>query len=238
MLESEDFQRVLAAAAHDFAAILVAGDPDALVATCPGWNLTDLSRHLGTVHRWAAACIRTGTPADETEGPTVQTGLLPWFREGAEDLLDLLAERDPQEPSWTFGPRPRVVGFWSRRQAHETVMHLWDARHSQGFIDPLESRLAADGVDEVCTMFFPRQVRLKRISPLREGLRLVATDVPGFEAVLAGDGTDPRAVVDTTAYATASDLLLGLWGRRGGSDWVVEGNPEVIGRVLSAGVVP
>jgi uncharacterized protein (TIGR03083 family) len=238
MLESDEFQRVLAAATHDFAVTLAAGDPDARVATCPGWNLADLGRHLGTIHRWATACIRTGAPANETEGPHVHADLLPWFREGAEDLIDLLAERDPQEPTWTFGPRPRVVGFWSRRQAHETVMHLWDARHSLGFVDPLEARLAVDGIDEVAMMFFPRQVRLERISPLREGLRLVATDVPGFESVLAGDGTDPGAAADTTAYAAASDLLLGLWGRQGWSDWVVEGNPEVVGRVLSAGVVP
>ena len=38
-------------------------------------------------------------------------------------------------------------------------MHRWDLGAALGR-DRLPERLAADGVDEVVTMFFPRQVRL------------------------------------------------------------------------------
>ncbi|MFF0220010.1 maleylpyruvate isomerase N-terminal domain-containing protein [Streptomyces vinaceus] len=40
------------------AAVLDEGDVAAPVATCPGWTLGDLTRHVGFVQRWCTVLLR------------------------------------------------------------------------------------------------------------------------------------------------------------------------------------
>ena len=139
------------------------------------------------------------------------------FREGGAALLAGLRSAGPDRPCWSFGSKASTAAFWFRRQAHETVLHAWDADASQGRQSSIPSGLAADGVDEVLTLFFPRQVRMGRIPSLDVGLALEPTDVPGVRWVLAGDGTGPGSAPDAPASATlrapAETLLLVLWKR-------------------------
>jgi len=107
-----------------------------------------------------------------------------------------------------FGPRPRVVDFWVRRQALETAVHRWDLLDATGARADLPADLAADGVDEVATMMYPRQVRLERIEPLAAAVGLVCTDAPQ-SSLIGADGVAPAATVS----GPASDLLLLLWRR-------------------------
>ena len=79
-----------------------------------------------------------------------------------------------------FGPKPRTASFWQRRMPHETTLHAWDAARALGYADPLDRELAADGVDEVVTIFVPRQVRLGRLEPAAVSVELRATDAPGW----------------------------------------------------------
>ena len=53
-------------------------------------------------------------------------------------------------------------------------MHRWDLGAALGRDPGYPDALAADGVDEVVTMFFPRQVRLQRTAPLSTSLAVVA----------------------------------------------------------------
>ncbi|WP_350271550.1 maleylpyruvate isomerase N-terminal domain-containing protein [Frondihabitans sucicola] len=73
--------------------------------TCPGWTITDLTRHLGQVHRWAHAQL-TGTPDDGTS-PGDEELLVTWFDEGASRLLEALRQRDATDPCATIYPRCR-----------------------------------------------------------------------------------------------------------------------------------
>lgn len=237
MLTRDQYVASLERDAHDFSALLRASDVTAMVPSCPGWNLLDLSRHLATVHRWAADCLVASANADETDAPTERDGLQAWFDEGAGRLVELLRTTDPAMPTWNFGPPPRTAAFWSRRQAHETSVHLWDARLSRGLTVPIGDDLAADGVDEVITMFFPRQVRLQRIRPLERGLRIELTDADA-SYVLAGDGTDPAAATIATVRGSSSDVLLALWGRAEVDDLEVIGDRDIVRTVLRSGIVP
>ena len=89
-------------------------------------------------------------------------------------------------------------------------MHLYDALASQGATDSwdVDPELAWDGVDEVASVFYPRQVRLGRTDPLPAPVRLTASDL-GRSAVFepAGEG-EPVELA-----APATELLLVLWGR-------------------------
>ena len=117
-------------------------------------------------------------------------------------------------------------------------MHLWDARLSQGLAAPIASNLAADGVDEVVTMFFPRQVRLKRIPPLEYGLMIELIDSADVRYVLAGDGSDPDAATVATLRGPSADVLLALWGRSDIDGLEVVGDRATARAILRSGIVP
>lgn len=198
-----------------FADLLATTDLGAAVPTCPGWTVTDLAHHLGTVHRWAAGAVREGRPLDlEETGPADRDGLVAWYREGADDLTALLTATDEAAEVWSFGPKPRTARFWSRRQAHETAMHAEDLGLAAGAVPALPADLALDGVDEVVTLFFPRQARLGRTVPLEHSLALVPDGVARW--VLAGDGatsSDDVPVTDATLAGPAQVLVRLLWQR-------------------------
>jgi uncharacterized protein (TIGR03083 family) len=174
--------------------------------------------------------------------PTDRAGLLAWYDDGAGTLLDLLAGTDPDTPCWTFGPRPSTARFWFRRQAHEHAVHAWDAFASQGRARPIDAALAVDGVDEVVRMFFPRQVRLRRIEPLTRSLAVAPGDVVGGAQVLAGDGTQEVTPdgADATVTGSVGLLELLLWGRATLDDegLTVTGDPAAAQAVLAAAIVP
>jgi uncharacterized protein (TIGR03083 family) len=201
----------------------------------------DLVEHLGCVHRWAAGIVRTRERA-EGDGPAAvydDGGLAPWFAEGAAALTATLLATDPTDSCWTLA-RPHTVGFWSRRQAHETTVHRVDLADALGAAAPLDPALAADGVDEAVTMFFPRQVRLGREQPLSDSLALV-DEATGRRWLLAGDGTGAQdETVDASLTAPAADLLLLIWRRRSIDDTsaTVSGDAGAVRRVLSADLTP
>lgn len=240
VLTVERYVETLSRDAAAFVDVLRSADPTTPVADCPGWTLLDLGRHLASVHRWALEIVTTGEKADEPEAPTGRDALVAWAAEGADLLAAALLDVDPERPTWSFGPPPRLASFWARRQAHETAMHLGDAlravRRAEEAVLPTE--LAADGVDEVVTVFFPRQVRFGRTAPLTHGVRIELTDVPGPSWVLAGDGADPGASWSATVSGAAYDVLLALWGRAGLGTLEVAGDADAARAAFSGAPTP
>lgn len=236
MLTRDELLGALARDQAAFVELLRASDLTSPVPDCPGWTLADLGGHLGSVHGWARGAIETGAPGEEPPPPADPAHLADWYADQAAALLDTLVTTPAGTESWTFGPRPRTVDFWVRRQPHETSVHLRDARRAVGLDVAVGTALAADGVDEVVTMFFPRQVRLERIPPLAAGVRLVATDT-GQEWVLAGDGTDAGTAYAATLRGTAESLLLWLWRRDGGTV-EVEGDESAVAAAYATALTP
>lgn len=214
-VEHTEHHARLIAAAHRVRTILADGDLAREVEACPGWDLADLGQHLGGIYRFATTGIIEGRGVDEPTGPRERAEMLDWFDTGFASVLEAFEPRDWSRDCWTFSP-PHSVGFWIRRMCHETSLHLWDAETSQGRAARMDSALAADGVDEVVTMFFPRQVRLGRIAALQDCVQVVLTDQIDVPALLFhGDGTSATAgiVPDAVVRGPASDVLLMLWKR-------------------------
>jgi uncharacterized protein (TIGR03083 family) len=217
-------------------ACIDAGPLSAPVAGCPGWDLRQLVVHLGRTHRWATAAL--GSTEQPAYPPRPDDDrLAPWFAEGGADLVAMLRALDPERPCWSFSPDHATAAFWVRRQAQETAVHRWDAQHALGRAELIDATLAADGVDEVAQVFYPRQVALGRREPLGIAVRLRPDDAG--EPVVLGEGT-PVAEVS----GPAEDLLLALWRRRPGEDLVRDGTLRVDGdrdaalRVLTEVLVP
>ncbi len=208
-----DWIDLLTDATDRFASLLAEGDLDAPVPTCPGWALRDLADHLGGVHQWSRHAVVVGDAKGvATAPPSDREGLVAWYRDSAAELVATLAATPADAPAWAFGPEPHVAGFWLRRQTHETTMHTYDALLALGRPDEwtIGADLAWDGVEEVASVFYPRQVRLGRTEPLAGTLTITPTD-PGLAdvvPVLLGDA-DP--IVDLTG--PAADLLRALWHR-------------------------
>lgn len=212
---TDDWSSLLADATWDFADFLEGADPTAVVPSCPGWTVADLVDHLGGVHQWAWHAVVAGNPNGEPEpAPSDPQELVGWYSAHAGALRETLAAVGPAADAWTFGTE-QTTGWWLRRQTHETLMHTRDLLGAIGQVDEwsIEPALAWDGVAEVATEFYPRQVRLGRCEPLPGTLRLVATDVPDAEPVVIGEA-DPLVEV----RAPAVDVLLMLWHRQESDD--------------------
>lgn len=185
--------------------VLTEADLNASVAACPGWRLRDLVLHLGQVHRWATAIVRTTQLQPEPEVSVRDSALRRWFDEGAQELTTTLAAADPAAPCWSF-TADRTAGFWVRRQALETAVHRWDAQCAEGEPDPIDPELAADGVAEVVDLMLPRQLRLGRVGALPHAVTLRALDTGTTRTI--GEH-DPVAEL----HGPAELLLLLLWHR-------------------------
>ncbi len=206
--------------------------------------MTDLTHHLGSIYSWVRTVLTTdpGTrPAPRSESTAdLPTGLAArqWWQQEFDQLLTVLDGLDPETPAWNWAPQPKRAAFWQRRMAHETVVHRWDAQLAISAAEPIEAKLASDGVSEVLDTWLPAGRRI--INQPRYGVvQLVAVDT-GQEWFLRlrGEGValldtdtlldtdDPRARVHVSG--TASDLLLALYGRLGFDLLAVTGDATLL----------
>ncbi|MGW1028390.1 maleylpyruvate isomerase family mycothiol-dependent enzyme [Streptomyces sp. NPDC002577] len=206
--------RLLALAAEE-------AGPDAKVPTCPGWQVRDLLRHTGMVHRWATAFVAEGHTAYRPDGDLPDLDgdeLLAWFRAGHRALVETLATAPPDVACWSFLPAPSPLAFWARRQAHETAVHRFDAEAARGGT-PAEigTDFATDGIDELLRGFHARRKSAVRTDEPRV-LRLRATDTDAVWTVrLSAEPpvteTDDVGEADCEISGPAARLYLSLWNR-------------------------
>jgi uncharacterized protein (TIGR03083 family) len=214
-------------------------------APVPGldWAMRDLVTHVGGVHRWAEAIVRTASPTLKVaEGAVVGSGpaddeLLSWFRSGLAMLIDTLSAAPGDLECAAFLPAPDPLTFWARRQAHETAVHRSDAEAALGARTPVDAAFAADGMDELLLGFAAR----RREPPALAGVvALECGDAPSWRVRMGGerivaeragtraggsadDGADSGAGV--RVRGGASDLYLWLWNRP--ADVTIEGEPAL-----------
>lgn len=215
-MEPAEHLHHLAHEAGSFSAALL--DDAAPVVHCPGWDVAELVRHLGRVHRWATGHVRGTSSVDERRPPPDgSTALRGWFAAGARDLLAALESTGPDQACPVLDGAPGSASFWSRRQALETAVHRWDAELAHGRPGAIDPDLAADGVAEVADVLLPRQLRLGRLPPGFAPVLLVPDGHPiDRGALLCSDpaGTAPVAIVT----GAADRLFLLLWHRVGPDD--------------------
>lgn len=197
---------------------------DAAVPTCPGWQIRDLLRHTGAVHRWATAFLVEGhtsvRPLPEGPAPDVtDPALLSWFRDGHAALVGALRAAPADLDCWTFlRGSASPVEFWARRQAHETTIHRVDAEYARGgHADGISPELAADGIDELLAGFHGRRSSAVRTDAPRV-LRVRTQDTGEVWTVRLSDGPpvtarDASGRADCELSGPAVDMYLALWNR-------------------------
>jgi uncharacterized protein (TIGR03083 family) len=214
--------------------LAAAVDLAAPVPAAPGWDTTQLLRHVGLVHTRTSVILRTGT----MERPTRENGMLPeaprvgvldWYRKTlARVVADLRALGDPDRPVYAFAPAHRRAGFWPRRMAQETTVHRVDAEQAVGRpVGAIDPALAVDGVDELFSVFVAVFGGGRSPGDGRT-VHLHATDAEGEWLIRFAEGDVAvdvgHAKGDAAVRGPAADLLLWLWGRRPLDDLEVFGD--------------
>ena len=207
------------------------GPLDAPVPGCPGWDVEQLLRHIGDIHRWATTIVRervSGRLQRDFEGPAGRDALLEWYRDGFRALIETLQAGSADDTFWFWGPAPNALAFWTRRQANETAIHRCDAESAHGSITPLKTVDAVDALDE----WFGLAVRRAR-APDGGGriLRLVATDAGSTWNLIIGERvevTSDRGRGHCELHGTASDLYLWSMNRRGTDGIAVSGDGTLL----------
>jgi uncharacterized protein (TIGR03083 family) len=217
--------------------------PDTTVPSCPGWTVADLTAHLTALLHWVREIAPRGVtdrpaeravPAPQPAWPDALDGL----RRELTGTIETLDAVDAEVPAWNWAPQPKIAAFWQRRMAHEISVHRWDAQNAVGRAVPIETKLAADGVNEVLDTYLPAG-RRRAPTDLHGVVHLVATDASyDWFVRLRGAGIallDTGTILDSDdhhqqaeARGTASELLLTLWGRRPPEALVTSGDPRLI----------
>ncbi|NEC05316.1 maleylpyruvate isomerase family mycothiol-dependent enzyme [Streptomyces sp. SID7909] len=204
-------------------------DLGATVPTCPDWTLRELAEHVGRAHRWAGEIVRTraAEPVAEEKVPDNSPGsddpaaLDAWLAEGAAGTADALREAGPDAEAWSWA-WDRSAGFWARRMAIETVVHLADAALAARVPYTMTPELAADTVDEWLEIVtFAQADGDREVAQLRgaeRSLHLHATDVPDAEWLieLGAEGVTWRRAhgkADVALRGPLTDVML-VFNRR------------------------
>jgi uncharacterized protein (TIGR03083 family) len=205
---------------------------DAVVPSCPSWQVRDLLRHISYVHRWAAEYVteqRRERMPDRPHEPEILAGeppdaeLLAWYRAGHVVLVKALTDADPSLQCYTFLPAPSPRAFWARRQAHETAIHRVDAELASGEPTPFRPEFASDGIDELIMGFFGRdatEVSEEQRRGGRMSLLVTAADTGSSwligltsDGALAMDVQRGTGSADCVLSGPAAGLYLLLWNR-------------------------
>ena len=196
----------------------------ATVAACPGWTAADLAWHVGEVHHfwcWVVDSRATEPSAYAAPDRPAEDDLVAWGRRQVDVLVQVLTAAEPTTPVWSWAPGETDVAWVTRRMAHETAVHRWDAEHAAGRGWAMPPALAADGLAELFAYF--TGTPMAGAAPVGGTVHLHATDpeLPdgAGEWLLDADETGPirarpeHAKGDVALRGTAADLLLALWRR-------------------------
>lgn len=143
-------ERAVAAFAH----ALRGGPLDVRVPSCPAWTVADLAVHVGEFSGFWTHILCQGLQRAKTPFPDPPSGLDPgsladWYERVGSDLVSVLRRTPPDTEVWTWHETDHAARFVARRCAHELAVHRFDAQLARAVPEPVDARLAADGIEEI-----------------------------------------------------------------------------------------
>lgn len=235
-----DYAKEFVAEVARFGDVVFGNDPEATVEACPGWNLTQLFRHVGRGNRWSAQIVsdRMDTalsPRDVRDGkpPEGDAAARQWLLDGGQLLLDAVDSTGADTPVWTFtGPQP--AAWWIRRRLHEVLVHRADAALAVGADFDVRPDLAADALTEWLSL----------VTLLGPGIGEKTVHLHATDDGLGGEGewlitgktfTHEHGKGDVALRGSVTDLLLVTTNRRSVEQTGVEffGDDEVLATWLA-----
>ena len=238
-----DYRRlldVLAAEAELLATSVQGQRAELQVPACPGLNLGETARHVGSSYRMTLSWLRDGRrPVAWQQNPTEGQELADFVRSGVEPLLEELAAHNADDPCGTWWPEEANCGFWARRLAHETTVHRMDVQAAARMpLDPVADDVVVDGVDEVLSLWFTHRLAVLGVRGSRDGV--VAVRVAG-RVWLARSGQAGSAAwrasaeeaepADADVTGVPVQVYRWLWGRISDREVEVNGDHDAIAQL-------
>ncbi|GAA3458993.1 maleylpyruvate isomerase family mycothiol-dependent enzyme [Saccharothrix longispora] len=208
--------------AERLAASVAGQRPERQVPACPGLNLGETARHVGSTYRMVSTWLREGRqPLVWQQDPGRGQPLEEYVRAGVPALVRALRVRDPDDFCETWWPAERTAAFWARRLAHESTVHRMDVQSAAGLpIDPVDDDIAEDGVDEVLTLWLGHRLDVLGVRGTRPGSVAVRAGERTWIAVAGPEPATARlvppggdAVADGRVGGTPMQVYRWLWGR-------------------------
>jgi uncharacterized protein (TIGR03083 family) len=215
------------------------------VPTCPGWNVSQLLRHIDGGQRWAREIVATRAtepPPDvalrDLSGATDEDpdALSASLTEAAQRLATTLTEAGADAQMWC----PVTGGgaaFYARRFVYETAIHRADAALALGVEFRMAVDIAADAVDEWmelgCLPFhFEVHPWMRELLAPGRTIGLHATDADAHWLLdLTGDAIAWRRADEPAAAEVrgpVTDLLLAIYRRRPVNGLQVSGDANLV----------
>jgi len=220
-------------------------DVTAPVPSCPGWNVSQLCRHVDGGLRWANAIV--ATMATEAPPQTALRDLSDATHDDAGQIAAAMSEAGAALAATLHdsGPAAQMwcpvsgggAAFYARRFAHETAIHRADAALALGIPFELDADVARDGVEEwleLGSLPFHFEVHpwMRELLGTGRVIGLHATDTGDRWLLdLTGDAIswrrdDDPAVAELSGPVT--DLLLVLYRRLPVTDVEVAGDAGLV----------
>lgn len=209
------------------------------VPGCPGFNLAETLRHVGSVHRETRLWVREGGRPTRWQRAPVNGDLVGFLRTGASELLIELRRHDPADPCDTWWPADRTHGFWRRRMAHETTVHRIDVQAAAGGpVDLVEPDVALDGIDELLFLWFEYQLGVLGMSSSQQGAVALSAEDRYWLAIFERGRCTARRVDEAEARAadagvsgTPMEVYLWGWGRLPDQSVQISGDGEAVAQL-------
>ncbi len=239
----------------EMAALLREAEAEQPVPGCPGWNVSDLSRHIAIgFAAWYPYNISTPAPEWSGEGLMARFAAVgddhsdnvDAFESGATEFLGFCSEMDLAQPSWSFGG-VEPAGWWIRRAGTELTVHLTDAAGVLGRRGATSPLGHCEAIDEVTSQVMPRLAAVKQVMTQLTGeargdappvpdrpAALVATDTGREWTLFRSDdgrsGQQPglRDDVGAVGSGSSADVLAWLHGRPMTADLTIDGDVQLL----------
>ena len=209
------------------------------VASCEPWVGADLLWHMIEVHYSWKFIVESHLMNPDDYVPRSKPAdkdLLSEFNAGLNELIRVLSSTDSARSCWTWAGI-QDVAWVTRRMAHETAVHAWDARCAAGNATEIDASLASDGIDEFVHVMVMSNLREEE-APLSGSVHIHCTDVDGEWLIVPTTTTEvvvtrEHSKGDCAIRGSASSLLLGLWRRIPMSSLEVIGSADVAAQFLN-----
>ena len=238
MLNDAEYLTVLRREGDAFADS-IARAMDTSIASCEPWVGADLLWHMIEVHYSWKFIVESHLMNPDDYVPRSKPAdkdLLSEFNAGLNELIRVLSSTDSARSCWTWAGI-QDVAWVTRRMAHETAVHAWDARCAAGNATEIDASLASDGIDEFVHVMVMSNLRAEE-APLSGSVHIHCTDVDGEWLIVPTTTTEvvvtrEHSKGDCAIRGSASSLLLGLWRRIPMSSLEVIGSADVAAQFLN-----
>jgi uncharacterized protein (TIGR03083 family) len=209
------------------------------VPACHDWNVEALVVHVSRVYARIARVVSTRATESPQSAPELPAGEpIAVFTDLLDELVSALAECDADTPLWNWEPgAPQTALFWARRMAHESSVHRFDAQAAHGVMQPIDSELANDGIDELVDVIAARVYSRDEVTGPTGTVSFRSSEADTWQLQLEAKGIRRIDVIsepDVTVSGTSSALLLAAYARIPWTSLDVSGDSDLLDRWSTA----